>query len=85
MVEVDSTYENMVQLGFMPKQRTTDIWDASDIKILQRAVADLKRGVEKPQVKDLYYWLSHYKFHDAKISKQVKWMVNQQIRNLNTE
>ena len=80
--EVDSSYENMMNLGFLSKQRSKDPWNAADVKILKKALLDLHNGVEKPQQKDLFYWLAHYKFHDRKTAKQIKWMVNQQIRQM---
>jgi len=91
---INYNYNNLIEMKFSPKYSVKDAWSKEETTTLIKALKDIKSGsillfiieiifyLENviPQVKNLYYFLSHYILHDRKSAKQVEFMMNQLIR-----
>ena len=77
-----STYEDMVEKGFVAKNKKDSAWTKEEVKKLKEVCVDIQNKKIQPQVKDMVYYISHYTFHGTKSRTEIEGMINKQIRML---
>ena len=68
-------------MGFTVKSDHFD-WTDENIEELKQAVIEINKSPNDIEVDDIYYYISHYKFHGKISTEQVKKKIKQLYKEL---
>jgi hypothetical protein len=70
-----STFAELSQLLFKPRELKEDHWAPDETKMLRDAISEISEGKVIPNTMDHMYWISTRIFQGMKSPLQVEWKV----------